>query len=82
MAELVKPQKDTKEGVQILYLNYGQAARALSLSVSGVKKLVRNGRLPVVHFGKSARIRVADLIEYGDSCKVRRSHVPDERRGR
>lgn len=51
---------------EVLFLNYQQAARATNVSPSLLKKLVRLGKLPVVKFGKSARIKVSDLLNFGE----------------
>lgn len=45
-------------------LTYRDAATVLALSESGVKRLVRNGDLPVVHVGGAARIRLSDIDVY------------------
>lgn len=44
-----------------MFLTYKEAAHETRLSVSLVRKLVRNGSLKVVKFGRSARIPRAEL---------------------
>jgi excisionase family DNA binding protein len=44
-----------------------ETAERLRASVSTVKRLAREGLLPVVHVGRSARVRPEDLRRYIDS---------------
>ena len=46
-------------------VDYAEAGRLLGVSLSSVKRLVRDGALPVVHIGgRVPRVRVADLDAY------------------
>lgn len=57
------PAQPRDGGVEArLMVRYETAARMLEVSMSTVKRLVRDGSLPVVHVGRGiSRIRVADL---------------------
>jgi excisionase family DNA binding protein len=60
---------DADTPVEVMYLTYAQAARVTSTSVSAVKKRVREGKLPVARFGRSARIPVDSLRNFGQEGK-------------
>ncbi len=47
-----------------LLLDYGGAARLLSISPRSVRAMVADGRLPCVRIGRSVRIAVADLAAF------------------
>jgi len=49
----------------ILYVTYREAAIACRLSESMIRKLVREKKLKVKHFGRSARIPVSELTRIG-----------------
>jgi excisionase family DNA binding protein len=57
-------QVDDRDGMAPLALTYREAADALRVSESAIKREVRAGHLPVFHIGAAARIRVADLADY------------------
>ena len=46
---------------------FDEVAERLRSSVSTVKRLAREGRLPVVHVGRSARVRPDDLRQFIES---------------
>lgn len=45
-------------------LNVHQVAAVLKMSRAYVYRLIRHGKLPALHFGKSVRVRREDLIRY------------------
>jgi excisionase family DNA binding protein len=64
-------------GVTPRLLTYRQAADALAISESSVKRLVSSGELTAVHIGGAARVRLADLDAYvaGLACPSSVAHV-------
>jgi excisionase family DNA binding protein len=44
-------------------LTYGQAANVLNVSVSTLRRMVSDGRVPVVRIGAAVRLRRSDLLE-------------------
>lgn len=44
-----------------LLLTYEEVAERMHVSLATIKRLVRSGRLPVVHVGRASRISPADL---------------------
>ena len=42
-------------------LTRAEAARVLGVSVEGIRKLQRRGELDLVHVGRAARVRAADV---------------------
>lgn len=57
--------------VNAALLSYDQAAEVLNVSRSTVKRFAADGELPVVRFGKSTRVRPADLDAFIQSRCVR-----------
>jgi excisionase family DNA binding protein len=47
--------------VPALYFTYREAAAACRLSESMIRKLVRDGKIKVVKFGRAARIPASEL---------------------
>jgi excisionase family DNA binding protein len=52
-----------------LYVTYKEAAAVCRLSESMVRKLVRQGKLRVVRFGRAARIPTAELARIGTATQ-------------
>ena len=53
-----------------LFLSYREAANEARLSVSMIRKLIRNKKLRVVRFGRAARIPRAELEKLCQSAQV------------
>jgi excisionase family DNA binding protein len=50
-----------------LLLTKSEAAEQLGVSLRTIERLISAGRLPLVHVGTAARVRVADLGAYVQS---------------
>jgi excisionase family DNA binding protein len=50
-----------------LLLTKSEAAEQLGVSLRTIERLISAGRLPLVHVGAAARVRVADLGAYVQS---------------
>ena len=61
---MTRSDPSTRPGRDLLRIE--EAADRLSLGRSKVYELIREGRLPVVHIGRSVRIAVRSLDEFID----------------
>ena len=55
-----------------LYLSPRQLAARWSFHIESVRRMLREGRLPVTKIGKRVRVAVADVIAYEDQSRMTR----------
>lgn len=60
------------EQTPLRLLTIKQAAELLSLSEATVWRLIRVGKLPVVHIGRATRVRLSDLDTYVEGLQAAR----------
>ncbi|MBA2626072.1 MAG: helix-turn-helix domain-containing protein [Acidimicrobiia bacterium] len=73
-AEIEHNPDDDAVGVEPRALTYRQASVALGISEAKVRELCREGDLPVLHIGRSARVRTVDVDRYlADQVEVEAS---------
>ena len=61
-----------------LYATYEESAHHLRLSIGMIKKLVRDGKLPVVRFGACPRIPMSALEGFGLTPAIKDQVSPVE----
>jgi excisionase family DNA binding protein len=61
-----------------LLLTKSEAAEQLGVSVRTIERLISAGRLPLVHVGGAARVRVADLGAYVQSLDAESGTAPSD----
>jgi excisionase family DNA binding protein len=61
-----------------LLLTKSEAATQLGVSLRTIERLIAAGRLPLVHVGSAARVRVADLGAYVQSLDAETRTTPSD----